>query len=173
MSCSESSELPSRGRWRSVALFWLRTLLGLAFIVAAVLKWCYPGHNVTLYGSLPSMGIHLPVIIIVAEVLLGFWLLSGAAINLAALTGVLALSLFTGAIIFDMLQPHPVPCGCMGAAYVAAHSPAAVERGLAMGMARNILLAVLASAIWIATAQGVRQESPARTTEDCARRTNE
>ena len=160
-------ELSAPGRWRSNAIFWLRTLVGLVFIVAAVLKWCYPGHGATLYGSLPPIGIHLPVVIIAAEVLLGFWLLSGAAINLAALTGVLALSLFTGAIIFDMLQPHPMPCGCMGAAYVAAHSPAAVERGLALGVARNILLAALASAVWIATLRGGRQESTARTMEDC------
>lgn len=147
-----------RSRWRSTAIFLIRTLLGLVFIAAAVLKWCYPGHNVTLYGDLPSIGIHLPVIIIAAEALLGLWLLSGTAINLAALTGVLALSLFTGAIIFDMLQPHPMPCGCMGAAYVAAHSPGAVERGLALGIGRNILLVVLATTIWITSLQsGLRK----------------
>ncbi len=149
MSRVPPMELSAPGRWRSIAIFWLRTWLGAVFIAAAGLKWCYPGHGATLYGSLPSMGIHLPIIIIAAEALLGVWPISGAAIDVAALTGVLAISLFTGAIVFDMFQPHPLPCGCMGAAYVAAHSPAAVERGLAMGIARNLFLAILAAMVWL------------------------
>ncbi len=31
------------------------------------------------------------------------------------------------------LARHPVPCGCFGAAWAAAHSPAAIEHGLAAG----------------------------------------
>jgi hypothetical protein len=141
-----------RGQYGAVA--GARALLGIVFIVAAVLKWQYPTHGVTLYGSLPSMGIHLPMVIITAEAILGLWLLSGLAGGTAGFTSVITLSLFTGAIILDMFQPHPLPCGCMGAAYVAAHSPAAVERGLAMGMARNLFLAILAATVWLCAPGG-------------------
>ena len=128
-----------------------RCLLGSVFVAAAIFKWRDMSQGPTLYGSLAPMGIHLPALIIVGEVFLGLWLLSGMARGAAGFTGVLTLSLFTGAVIFDMLQPHPIPCRCMGAAYVAAHSPAAVERGLALGIVRNVMLVGLAATVWLSS----------------------
>jgi len=154
MSRAAPVETTHFGRRQHGVVAGARALLGFVFIAAALLKWRYPSHGMTLYGSLPSLGVHLHAIVIVAELCLGLWLISGAAVNFAALTGVVTLSLFTGAVIFDMLQPHPFPCGCMGAAYVAAHSPAAVERGLAMGMARNLFLAILAAMVWLCAPGG-------------------
>ena len=59
------------------------------------------------------------------------------------------IAMFSGAIVADMLAKHPVPCGCFGAAWAAAHSPAAIEHGLAIGLLRDIALIALAVAAWM------------------------
>jgi hypothetical protein len=141
-----------------------RIALGILFIVAALLKWFAPAHGATLYGGLPAGVINLPVVIIVAEILLGLWLVSGLAGGWAGIISALTLAFFTGAIVFDMFQPHPTPCGCMGAAYVSAHSPAAVECGLALGIVQNLVLASIASVVWLSSG-GIDGVKPAATSQ--------
>ena len=126
-----------------------RAILGLTFIAAALLKWLGPAHQSTYYGNLAHAAPAVGWAIIVGELLLGAWLISGIRAGLAAGVALFVLAMFSGAIVADMLAKHPVPCGCFGAAWAAAHSPAAIEHGLAIGLLRDIALIALAVAAWM------------------------
>ncbi len=125
----------------------LRALLGLVFLAAALLKWFDPGGQGTYYGNLARAAPAVGWVIIASELLLGVWLISGVRARPAAAVALFTLALFSGAIAADMLANHPVPCGCFGAAWAAAHSPAAIEHGLALGFARDILFLAAAAAL--------------------------
>ena len=135
-------------RWMYAATAVCRLVLGLVFIAAALLKWFDPSGQSTYYGTLAHAAPAVGWVIIIGELLLGAWLITGFRAGLAAGTALFVLALFSGAIVADMLARHPVPCGCFGAAWAAAHSPAAVEHGLAVGLVRDMALIVLAAAAW-------------------------
>ena len=124
-----------------------RVVLGLVFLAAALLKWFDPSGQGTYYGSLAHAAPAVGWVIIAGELLLGVWLISGVSARPAAAVALFTLALFSGAIVADMLAAHPVPCGCFGAAWAAAHSPAAIEHGLAIGFARDILFLAAAAAL--------------------------
>ena len=126
-----------------------RLALAVVFITAALLKWFDPAGQSTYYGNLAHAVPAVGWAIIIGELLLGAWLITGVRAGLAAGTALFVLALFSGAIVADMLARHPVPCGCFGAAWAAAHSPAAVEHGLAVGLVRDMALIVLAAAAWM------------------------
>jgi hypothetical protein len=126
-----------------------RDVLALVFIAAALLKWFDPSGQSTYYGTLAHAAPAVGRAIIVCELLLAAWLITGVRAGLAAGTALFVLALFSGAIVADMLAKHPVPCGCFGAAWAAAHSPAAIEHGLAVGLVRDMALIVLAAAAWM------------------------
>ena len=133
-------------RWNDKAAAASRMALGVVFIVAALLKWFDPAGQSTYYGNLAHAAPVVGWAIIAGELLLGGWLLSGFRTGLAAGVALFVLAIFSGAIMADMLAKHPIPCGCFGAAWAAAHSPAALEHGLATGLLRAavfILLTVL------------------------------
>ena len=133
----------------STAAAAFRLVLGLVFVAAALLKWFDPAGESTYYGTLAHAAPAVGWAIIVCELLLGAWLITGVRAGLAAGTALFVLALFSGAIVADMLAKHPVPCGCFGAAWAAAHSPAAIEHGLAVGLVRDMALIVLAAAAWM------------------------
>ena len=146
---TEGSRLPEpAGQPKGVALT-CRTLLGVVFVAAALLKWLDPAGQSTYYGNLAHAAPVVGWAIIVGELLLGAWLISGIRAGLAAGVALFVLAMFSGAIVADMLAKHPVPCGCFGAAWAAAHSPAAIEHGLAIGLLRDIALIALAVAAWM------------------------
>ncbi len=134
------------GRWISTATAVCRLVLGLVFIAAALLKRFDPAGQSTYYGNLANAAPVVGWAIIIGELLLGAWLITGIRAGLAAGVALFVLALFSGAIVADMLARHPVPCGCFGAAWAAAHSPAAIEYGLAVGLVRDMALIVLAAA---------------------------
>jgi hypothetical protein len=56
-------------------------------------------------------------------------------------------------------------CGCFGAAYIIGHSPTAIEHGLAVGLARDIIFIMLAAGVLILAqkppdGQGPQSERP-------------
>ncbi len=142
-----------------------RYVLALVFVAAALLKWFDPSEQSTYYGYLAHASPVIGWAIIAGELLLGAWLISGIRAGLAAGTALFVLALFSGAIVADMLGKHPLPCGCFGAAWAAAHSPAAIEHGLAIGLARDIIFILLAAGLLIfaqkpPNGQGPQSERP-------------
>lgn len=133
----------------TVTAAFFRMILGLVFVAAALLKWLAPAGQSTYYGYLAHASPVVGWVIIVGELLLGVWLISGIRAGLAAGSALFVLALFSGAIVADMLGKHPVPCGCFGAAWAAAHSPAAIEHGLAIGLAGDIIFILLAAGLLI------------------------
>ncbi len=129
----------------------IRVLLGLVLIAAAFLKWRYPGHEASFYGMLAKGAPVWGWTILTTEVILGCWMLTGFRLPVAGAATVFLLSVFTGAIVSDMLSLHPKPCGCFGAAWAVAHSPAVIERDLAIGVVVNILLMVMAAFLFLDT----------------------
>ncbi len=123
--------------------------MGLLFLAAAVMKCLRPGGAATLYGSLATASPAFAWGIIAVETALGLWLITGIARAAAAGAAIFVLSLFSCAIALDLAARHPEPCGCFGAAWSAAHSPGAIERGLAMGVGRNLLLIVVCATLYL------------------------
>jgi len=135
------------GRWNDEAVAASRMALGMVFIIAALRKWFDPAHQSTYYGNLVHASPMIGWAIVAGELLLGAWLLSGFRTGLAAGVALFVLAIFSGAIMADMLAKHPIPCGCFGAAWAAAHSPAAIEHGLAIGLMRDVAFILLAAAV--------------------------
>ncbi len=133
-------------RWSRV----VGVVLGLLLLAAAILKWRNPGYGESFYGTLTKGTPALAWGILMAEALVGLWLLSGFRLSVAGGSAVFLLALFTGAIMFDIFSPHPKPCGCFGAAWAAANNPVLIERGLALGVMRNIVLMALAAFLFLA-----------------------
>jgi len=134
-------------RWNDKAAAASRMALGVVFIAAALLKWFDPAHQSTYYGNLAHASPMIGWAIVAGELLLGAWLLSGFRTGLAAGAALFMLAIFSGASIADMLAKHPIPCGCFGAAWAAAHSPAAVEHGLALGLIRDAVFILLTALV--------------------------
>ncbi|HUB27569.1 MAG TPA: MauE/DoxX family redox-associated membrane protein [Tepidisphaeraceae bacterium] len=84
---------------------------------------------------------------IALESALAVWLLSGIHRRGSALALLILLSIFSGLIAAELTRDHPMPCGCMGAAFVAAHDPAAIRRSLCFSLARNVLM--MSAAGWL------------------------
>ncbi len=126
-----------------------RVVLGLVFLAAALLKWFDPAGQSTYYGNFAHTAPAFGWAIVAGELLLGVWLVTGFRSRLAAATALFSLSLFSGAIVADMLAKHPLPCGCFGAAWEAAHSPAAIEHALSIGLARDVVFILLAASVLI------------------------
>ena len=99
-----------------------------------------------MFGGISQTVPWLSWSIIAAEILLGIWLIIAWRHIIAAFVALLLLAIFSGAILHDMAQHYPQPCGCFGAAWKQAHEPAAIERGLALGLGRNIVLIAFAAA---------------------------
>ena len=64
-------------RWMYTATAVCRLVLGLVFIAAALLKWFDPAGQSTYYGNLAHAAPVVGWAIIVGELLLGAWLISG------------------------------------------------------------------------------------------------
>ena len=77
-----------------------------------------------------------------AELLLAAWLFAGGrpVLSLVVTAGVYLL--FTGVLAAELAAETPRPCGCFGGA--APTDPAAVRRGLWLGLLRNLALAAAA-----------------------------
>ncbi len=104
-------------RWISTAAAAFRLVLGLVFVAAALLKWFDPAGQSTYYGNLAHAAPVVGWVIIIGELLLGAWPITGIRAGLAAGVALFVLAMFSGAIVADMLARHPVPCGCFGAAW--------------------------------------------------------
>jgi uncharacterized membrane protein YphA (DoxX/SURF4 family) len=135
------------GRWNDEAVAASRMALGMVFIIAALRKWFDPAHQSTYYGNLAHASPMIGWAIVAGELLLGAWLLSGFRTGLAAGVALFVLAIFSGAIVADMLAKHPIPCGCFGAAWAAARSPAAIEHGLATGLIRDAVFILLTALV--------------------------
>ena len=133
-----------------VAVRAMAILLGAVFIIAALCKAMVPPGYLTVFGQLERTHPWLAGSVIGIEVALGTWLLVGWRPGAASLLALLLLAIFSGAIIRDMYQHYPQPCGCFGAAWQQAHEPAVIERSLAMSLVRNALLAIGAAVTLLA-----------------------
>jgi uncharacterized membrane protein YphA (DoxX/SURF4 family) len=77
---------------------------------------------------------------IACEAAIGLWLLSPRWTRGAAIVVILLLSVFSGLIVADLQRDRPMPCGCMGAEFVATHDPSAIRKSLIWSLIRNSLL---------------------------------
>lgn len=125
----------------SLASKTLRILLGLIFIAAAVSKAAYPldfAQIVANYRILPDdlvnpVALFLPWL----ELVCGAALVAGVAVRGAALTVVLMLTVFLGALGYNAARGISVGCGCFSVA------PGAVD-SMHADMVRDALILVLA-----------------------------
>ena len=134
---------------------WPRALVilgGLVLIAAALAKIFVPAVKSSLFGTLDHAMPWLAWATTAVELLLGLWLISGWRNGGAAVGALLLFSIFSGVIVHDMLQHHPQPCGCFGAAWQQAHEPAAIERRLAVGLTCD--LAAIAALVVVLAAGG-------------------
>ena len=129
----------------------LAMITGMILIIAALAKIFWPAARNSLFGTLAHNMPWLTWSIIAIELLLGLWLITGWRIGGAAMAALLLFSIFSGVILHDMLQHHPQPCGCLGRAWQLAHEPAIIERHLAFGLGRKILLILVAAFIFLST----------------------
>lgn len=81
--------------------------------------------------------------LVLAEVLLAAWLVSGWRPRLALATTIGALLAFTGALAALLLIEPTSPCGC---GLPALSGNTAVDNGL--GVARNVILVIIAVVAW-------------------------
>lgn len=137
-----------------------RIAIGLVFLLAAYCKWRYPSGQSYLYGHLAHAAAGVGIAVIIAEVIVGFWLLSGIKPGMAAVAGIFLLAVFSGAIIADMRAAHPLPCGCFGAAWKHAHEPAVIEHKLLLSLVRNGVLGTAAVVVYIASGRRRFTASP-------------
>lgn len=137
-------------RRRTLVRAFAAIVLGLLLLIAAIFKWRDPGYSADFYGTLTKGTPSLALAIVAAESILGLWLLSGFRRSFAGVSTLFLLALFTGAIVFDIFSPHPKPCGCFGEVWAAAHNPILIERWLALGVMRNIVLMALAAFLFLA-----------------------
>ena len=113
-------------------LLWLRRpwplrlsawILGLTFLAAALPKLADPpgfAEAIHAYRLVPGtllapMALFLPWL----ELLMALALISGLARRGAALLSLLLLLLFMGGIGLNLMQGHPIDCGCFGALPIA------------------------------------------------------
>jgi hypothetical protein len=134
-------------------MFWLylimRFFLGCVFVVMAVSKISVLKRP-TLGGSIfedwaanyPALGYGL----IVIEIALGLWLLSGLVIRKAAWTTIILLVLFSGFIATEIVRKNPRTCGC-AVPVIPGQPPRSIRKELALSLARNIVL--IAGAGWL------------------------
>ncbi len=126
-----------------------RLTLACVFLIAAVAK-LHTGPNRGIGKTIYEQWSQHMVIYdasIFCEAALGIWLLSGRWGRQAALTTVLLISGFSGLIILELGRERPMPCGCLGAEFVAAHDPVAVRRSLAFSLFANGL--IISGALWL------------------------
>ncbi len=136
--------------WRVVITRVMTFALGAVFIIAALTKSLLPPGHATMFGELIYAHPWFANGLIGIEIALGVWLINGWRNGVAAFAALLLLAIFSGAIIYDMAQHYPQPCGCFGAAWKQAHEPVVIERGLALGLGRNALLAAAATLVFLA-----------------------
>jgi hypothetical protein len=121
-----------------------------AYAVAAKVLYANPEDGAaTMLSEWAGSGL-ASYMLIMAELLLVLWLLSGLSVRHAALVTVILLSGFSGLIINEIQKDRPKPCGCAGVV-AALDDPAAVRRSLAISLGRNGLL--IAGAAWLFLAQ--------------------
>jgi hypothetical protein len=125
-----------------------RLLIAGTFLWAAFAKLRMGQSNAppaTLYEQwAQAYSIHYALIF--SEVALAVWLLSNCRQRAATIAVVVVLSAFSGLLLAELGRDHPLPCGCMGAEYLAAHDPAAVRITLAWSLGRNTFLIGIAMA---------------------------
>ncbi len=142
----------------------LAALLGGVLVASAVTKLTLPATDSSMFGQLARGLPVIATVLVAVEAILGIWLISGRKPAAAALACLFLLSLFSGAILYDMFSHHPLPCGCFGSAWKQAHEPAVIEHGLLLGLVRNLLLAALAMLVYYRTARpcnaGIGPERP-------------
>jgi hypothetical protein len=133
--------------------------IGISFAIrltlAAVLLWAAaskfhadktPTAIITIYDQwLPQSSERY--LWIALESALAIWLISGIHRRRAALVLLILLSLFSGLLAAQLTRDYPIPCGCMGAQFVAAHDPATIRRSLLFSLARNVLM--MTGAAWL------------------------
>ncbi len=131
---------------------WPRVIAAVAGAVlgtAALAKIFLPAAGASLFGTIAHAAPWFSWTAIAIELALAIWLLSGRRTTGAAAVAILLFSIFSGVIMRDMLQRHPKPCGCFGAAWKQAHEPATIERHLAVGLGGDLMLAGALAAAFI------------------------
>ena len=101
---------------RNLAIFWIRLILGVVFVLASVDKIFHPApfaQAIYNYQILPDVFINLTAIILPwLELLLGILLICGLWLPGAAILANLLLLVFFGALLFNVARGLDVHCGC-------------------------------------------------------------
>jgi len=100
----------------------LQWFLALVFAATAGLKLAdtSPGMTHTMFGSLPHA---LQGLVVGAELLMATWLACNWRPRWSAFCTIVLLATFLCAILVEMGQPNPMPCGCLGAVSEGAARP--------------------------------------------------
>ena len=150
-----------------LGLLWQRApaiATGAVLILAAVTKGLFPPGGVTMFGRLLAAHPLFAHGMIGLEAILGIFLIFGWRSEVASIAAVLLLAVFSGAIVHDMLQHYPIPCGCFGRAWQHAHEPSAIYRGLAIALVRNALLVLAVGYVFLTSGPhpiGTAEATPA------------
>jgi len=132
------------GRQAGILPVALRLLVGAVFLYASYDKILHPGDFARAVGNyqlLPATAVN-PVAVVLPwmELLLGIFLLAGAWLPGATVLSTLLLTVFSGALIFNLARGLDVSCGCFSTQI--AGSPATWWT-----VARDF--ALLAASIWL------------------------
>lgn len=122
--------------------FLARIVIACVFLFAAFSKLLAgkaAGIPDTLYGQW-SQTPPAHYTAIACETAIGLWLLTHRWTRGAAIVVILLLSVFSGLIVADLQRDRPLPCGCMGDKFVAAHDPSVIRNSLIWSLIRNSLL---------------------------------
>jgi uncharacterized membrane protein YphA (DoxX/SURF4 family) len=122
-----------------------RSVLGTAFLWAALGKLLRPPGSDTIYHGLVGNGYFLHYLFCVSEVGLGLWLVSGWKVRSSAAVSILVLSIFLGAVNLELSRDHPKPCGCGFTAPKV--DPAVIRRSLVLNLFMNTVL--LSAGAWL------------------------
>ncbi|GEM_PF-4026794 len=123
-------------------------LIGLTFLVAAVLK-LWPGKDpATIWGAFERNHARVAIAVVAMELIVGIMLMTGALKQVARAAAMMMLAAFSIVLVRELMQAAPKACGCFGALTASTTEP---RVALATSLGWNALLLVLCLAAWCAS----------------------
>jgi hypothetical protein len=122
-----------------------RFVIAAVFLPLALAKLVSDSDPNSMFGAQSPA---VQYIVIVWEMFLAIWLVSGKRLALSALASICTLSVFAGSIAFELSRKSPRPCGCGGLIlFQATSSVSALYAGLFLNIALMGLSAYLLTTV--------------------------
>lgn len=141
--------------------------LALRLLLAAVLLWSAAEKALrtrsadpqqrTVYDHWIGLGTAGHYALIAVEVTLAAWLLSGRWPRAAAIACGVLLMPYAAVLGLELRKAQPLPCGCFFVT-PGADDPDLIRRGLALGIARNLLLTL--ACVWVVLTAPIKTHAP-------------